>query len=119
MTFSTYSFLTDEQRDLLVANSLMAQAQPDFDPLPVVKLFMPDGGGTWLLTELNAEDHTLAMGLCDLGVGLPELGYVSLAELASLRGLLGLPVERDLHFRADKRLSVYAREARAAGRIMA
>jgi hypothetical protein len=32
---------------------------------------------------------------------------------------LGLPVERDLHFEADKTLSSYAAEARAHGRIVA
>ena len=39
-------------------------------------------------------------------------------ELATVRGRLGLPDERDLHFRAEKRLSAYAREARLAGRIV-
>ena len=47
-----------------------------------------------------------------------ELGYVSLAELATLRGRLGLPVERDLHFRASKVISEYARESKLAGRIV-
>jgi hypothetical protein len=42
-----------------------------------------------------------------------------LAELEGLRGRWGLPIERDLHFVADKRLSGYAREARLAGRIVA
>jgi hypothetical protein len=70
-----------------------------------------------LLTELDSED--IAFGLCDLGQGFPELGYVSLAELEGLRGKWGLLIERDLHFVADKRLSGYAREARLAGRIVA
>ena len=46
------------------------------------------------------------------------MGWVSLQELATVRGRLGPPIERDLHFRADKRLSVYAREARLAGRVI-
>ena len=53
-----------------------------------------------------------------VGYGYPELGYVSLAELVTVRGGLGLPVERDLHFVASKRISGYAREARMAGRIV-
>jgi hypothetical protein len=61
---------------------------------------------------------TRLFGLCDLGFGFPELGYVSLAELSALKGPLGLPVERDLHFVADKPLSAYADEARAKGRIV-
>lgn len=35
-------------------------------------------------------------------------------ELAAVRGRLGLPIERDLHFRAEKRLSAYARDSRWA-----
>jgi hypothetical protein len=58
------------------------------------------------------------MCIRDRGHGFPEMGWVSLGELASVRGRLGLPVERDLHFKADKRLSGYAREARLAGRIV-
>jgi hypothetical protein len=37
-------------------------------------------------------------------------------ELREAHGLLGLPVERDLHFDADKTLSAYAAEAREHGR---
>lgn len=44
---------------------------------------------------------------------------MSLAELMSVRGRLGLLVERDLHFAASKPISAYAREARLAGRIVA
>jgi hypothetical protein len=57
--------------------------------------------------------------LCDLGLGFPELGYVSLAEITALRGPLGLPVERDLHFIGTKTLSAYASEAHKNGRIVA
>ena len=53
----------------------------DFEP---VKLFTPDGNATWLLTELNPEID-LAIGLCDLGLGEPERGYVSLLGLAAVR----------------------------------
>jgi hypothetical protein len=79
-----------------------------FDFEPVVKIFTPDAACTWLLTEIDPDEQDITFGLCDLGAGCPELGSVSLSELASLRGELGLPVERDLSFRADKRLSAYA-----------
>ena len=36
-----------------------------------------------------------------------------------VRGKLGLPVERDLHFDADKTLSAYADDARTRGHIVA
>lgn len=82
-----------------------------------MKLFTPDAQCTWLLTELDP-DGGLAFGLCDLGMGEPELGYVSLAELAGVRGKLGLPVERDRHFEADKSISAYGGEAREQRRIV-
>ena len=110
--------ITDEQHFLLLANGRESLQNPDFDPAPVVKLFTPDAGATWLLTEIDLDDHDHAFGLCDLGMGMPELGWVSLQELATVRGKLGLPIERDLHFRAEKHLSAYAREARHAGRIV-
>ena len=91
---------------------------PDFDPHPVVKLFTPDGSGTWLLSELDPLDPNRAFGLCDLGMGTPELGYVDLQELASVRGRLGLPVERDLYFRPKGTLGAYADNARLYGRIV-
>ena len=88
----------------------------DIDFKPVVKLFTPDAQCTWLLTELGNDD--IAYGLCDLAMGFPEIGFVSMRELRELRGPLGLPVERDLHFDADKTLSAYAAEARTRGRIV-
>ena len=57
--------------------------------------------------------------MCDLGLALPELGRVSLSELAEVHGMLKLPIERDLHFLADKGLSGYAMVARSGGRIQA
>jgi len=83
---------------------------------PVVKLFTPDAACTWLLSEIDPENPDLAFGLCDLGMGYPELGAVSLSEITALRGILGLPVERDLHFEAEKSLRAYADEARLLGR---
>lgn len=110
--------ITDEQTAQLLANGRQSIENPDLDPRPVVKLFTPDAGATWLLTEIDPDDADHAHGLCDLGQGFPELGWVSLAELAALRGPLRLPVERDLYFKADKAISAYAREARMVGRIV-
>jgi len=84
---------------------------------PVVKLFNPCGAATWLLSELD--DDNIAFGLCDLGMGCPELGYVSIAEITSVRLPFGLKIERDIHFKATKSLSEYAKEARESGQIAA
>lgn len=115
--------LTAQDRARLLANgALRREAErndPDFwiDFLPVVKLFTPDAGCTWLLAELDPDDTDHAFGLCDLGLGFPELGYVSLRELSTLRGRLNLPVERDLHFVPSHTLSIYAEAARGHGGI--
>lgn len=34
-------------------------------------------------------------------MGMPELGWARLQEMAPVRGRLGLPIECDLHFRAE------------------
>jgi len=111
-------FLSDAKRAQLIANGRMAQAQQDFDPMPVVKLFTPDAGATWLLTELD-EPGEVAFGLCDLGLGFPELGLVSLQALCMVRGLMNRPIEQDPHFHDNKPLGAYAHEARLHGRIQA
>ena len=107
--------LTVEDRVRLLVQALA----DDRDGPPIVKLFTPDGAATWLISEVDPDDPDRLFGLCDLGLGFPELGYVSLAEISVVRGRLGLPVERDLHFVADKPLSAYAEEARRQGRIVA
>ena len=86
------ALITDEQRVVLLANGRESLENPGFDPAPVVKLFTPDVGATWLLTEIDSDDHDHVFGLCDLGLGMPEIGWVSLNELATVRGGLGLPI---------------------------
>lgn len=109
--------LTATLRQQLLANGRRTARREEIDPPPVVKLFMPDGPATWLLTEIDPAEPTRAFGLCDAGLGSPELGYVCLLELAALRGRLRLPVERDRHFRANRPLSAYTAAARAMERI--
>lgn len=100
-----------------IRQSLEEDGRAEADFLPVVKLFTPDAQCTWLLSELDPDNPDIAFGLCDLGLGTPELGSVSLSEIASVRGRLGLPVERDMSFAAKKTLTDYAAEAREHGYI--
>jgi hypothetical protein len=109
--------LTADIRKRLLRNGQLRQQReqedkPEPDFWPVVKLFTPDGGCTWLLTEIDPEDPDIAFGLCDLGFGCPELGSVSLSELESVRGHLNLPIERDLYFTATKTEHRNCRDAR-------
>ena len=70
-----------------------------------------------LLAWVEPNEPDIAWGCCDLGC--PEVGTVRLSEIRSVRGPLGLPVERDLYFEAKKSLSDYASEARDRGHIAA
>ena len=101
----------------LLANGAKSAAGEDIDPIPLVKLFTPDATATWLLTEIDPEVPDIAYGLCDLSLGCPELGSVSLNEITNGRGSLGLSVERDLYYRETRPLSVLAKLARKARRI--
>jgi len=105
------------ERNGRVRRQFEERGDADLDFLPMVKLFTPDAQCTWLLSELDPDDPDLAFGLCDLGLGCPELGYVRLSEIESVRGRFGLPVERDRHFIPSKTISAYAEDARAKGRI--
>jgi hypothetical protein len=124
MKETNMQLLTSEQYARMLANgkvnaerSRRDQEPEDFPP--VVKLFCPWGGATWLLTELDPDEPDIAFGLCDLGMGFPELGSVSLSEIGAVSGPGGLRIERDLHFKPTKSLQAYADEARRAERIVA
>ncbi|HCX67885.1 DUF2958 domain-containing protein [Parvibaculum sp.] len=111
--------ITKAQRERMLANGNRKEDDCQFDPEPVVKLFTPDANATWLLAELDPDDPDLAFGLCDPGLGCPELGSVRLSEIEAVRGKLGLPAERDLYFTPDKTLSAYAEQARHDGFVRA
>ena len=95
--------LLNSQREQLLRNgqinaerSLAGEDTIDFPP--VVKFFTPDATCTWLLSELDPDDPDIAFGLCDLGMGTPELGSVRISE-------------RDRQFTPRDTLMVYARAA--------
>lgn len=103
--------IPDDLRPTLLAN---AHAGGSFDPVPVLKLFNPTGPGTWLITELDADGDTM-FGLCDLDMGCPELGAVSLREITSVKLPFGLTIERDVHFEGRVPISQWAEIARRTG----
>ena len=112
------SFVPEAAFNELLANGHRTAGGDTFDPAPVFKLFTPDAGATWLLSEIDPDDEDLAFGLCDLGLGMPEVGWVRLSELAALRGPMGLPIEQDEWFTPDAELSSYVASARLEGRIV-
>lgn len=113
-----------EQHKALIAQgrttaAALAEGQEPPDHKPVVKLFTPDANCTWLISELDPDEPDIAFGLCDLGLGCAELGTVRISEIESIRGALGLPAERDMHFRPEHTLGEYAEIAYQHGRIVA
>ncbi len=59
-----------------------------------LKLFSPDSSWTFWATEFDG--HDLFFGLVEGHER--ELGYFSLSELQRVKGPMGLPIERDLHW---------------------
>lgn len=110
------AFLTDEQRRQMLANGVARARGEDVDPYPVLKLYTPDAGASWVLTALDA-DGDLAYGLIDVGTGFPELGLVSLGMLAGIKGPKGMPVTVEPGYRARKTLSAYVADAKRDGMV--
>ena len=105
---------TPQQIATLHANHQRHYAE-GHDPMPVVHLAVPGHEHHWLLSEI---DDDIAFGLCDLGMGFPELGYVDLNEIVDATSSFGIPLVNDPDFRATAPLSVYAHHARQARRIV-
>lgn len=74
---------------------LYSQEEKGLEAVAIVKFFTPDSNWTWYATEFDGED--LFFGLVD---GFEkEIGYFRLSELKSVKGTLGLPIERDMYFK--------------------
>lgn len=79
-------------------NSLpdLYETERSLNPICQIKLFTPDSQWTWYIIELSKENKDICYGYVK---GLDcELGYFSLRELESIKGPLGLAIERDLSF---------------------
>ena len=88
--------LTQEIRKKLP--QLYEQESKGGDAIVYVKFFFPVGSWSWFATEgSEEEDDFIFFGLVDGHE--KELGYFSLNELQSVKGPLGLPIERDLYWK--------------------
>jgi hypothetical protein len=67
------------------------------DPMVHVRLFDPAGSWTWFVIEYDPMDRICYGWVCGFE---HEFGDFSLAEMESIRGPLGLQVERDLYFQS-------------------
>ena len=116
--------LTAEIRKKLLRNGRLHQqcdeaGKPEPDFAPVVKLFTPDAGCTWLLTEIDPDNPGYRLWPVRPRHGLSGIRFRQPVGTGRLTRQAELPVERDLYFTATKTLSAYADEARAHGAIKA
>ena len=68
------------------------------DPIVIAKFFNPIGAWTWYATEYDPQSKNFFGYVSIFGDCNDEWGYFSLTELESLRGPLGLGIERDIYF---------------------
>ena len=70
--------IPDIIRQQLLKNGQDAKAVKTFDPQPILKLFAPWCGMTWLISEMSPDDNDVLFGLADLDNGEPEVGAILL-----------------------------------------
>lgn len=71
--------ISDEQAQKLIDNGLRNSPQHDIEP--VIFLYQPCTGNSFLLTEIYPTNPDFAYALCDLGYDTPVFEYVDLRVL--------------------------------------
>jgi hypothetical protein len=94
MTEDGHNLLPEEIRKQLPP--LYAQ-EKNKDPTVYLKLFTPDSNWTWYATEGEQQGEDYIFFGYVIGHAR-EWGYFSLNELSSVKGPMGLKIERDIHF---------------------
>lgn len=78
---------------------LYSQDGNGYEAIALAKFFTPDSNWSWYVTEYDPVER-VCFGLVE---GFEkELGYFSLDELESIKGPLGLAIERDIYFEPTK-----------------
>ena len=92
MGHEAYTYITAEMRKRIPR---LDASVDTVNPTAWVKLFTPDSSWTWYILEYDGRDicYGYVIGL------YAEFGGFSLRELATVRGKLGLKIERDLSFK--------------------
>ena len=76
---------------------------PCEDKQVIVKFFNPLGSQTWEIVEGSEQEDGdwILFGFCDLGMGMPEWGYVTLRQLEEIKLPMGMGIERDICVNAN------------------
>ena len=104
--------------EIMIHNYMEVQNGLGKDHEPVVKLHSQYGKAIWLLSELDPV-NSIAFGVCDLGQGTPELSYVSIEHLETIKHarLKVRMVEVDKKFDGKYPMSVYLEAAKLNKRV--
>lgn len=110
-----WRFMTKAAEAKMIKNHERAERDGggSMDDKPVIKLFNPVGNAYWFLSEYDPETRCF-FGLCDLGMGYPEMGYVSRDELEGLRLVAGLRIERDMYWTPSESFNELMAKRKAA-----
>jgi len=94
--------IVTEKFETLFEDYPLYSQENEKDPLVICKLFDPCGSASWFLLEYDPVEKiafSFVQGLIE-----DEFGYVSLTEMESIKGPLGIGIELDEYF-VQKRLS--------------
>jgi len=81
------------------SSGLNGKELPDDKAMVIVKFFTPDANWTWYAVSASKDEESGDVQFFGLVEGnATEFGYFWLSELEKARGLLGLPVERDMYW---------------------
>jgi len=92
---------SDAYRYILESDELPStdEAWEQDDFVCKVKLFNPTGPGTWWIAGYDP-DRRVAVGVAEIHER--EAGDIWMPELVEFRGVMGLPLERDLYYEPKK-----------------
>lgn len=89
----------------------------NMEMIPAAKLYIPQTGYTWLLTELNPDNPTQGMGLIDLSGGYIYYGYISIDGIVNMGKQKGIATRRDPYFTGKYPVKTYLQAALTYGFI--
>ncbi len=91
--------------------------QQETNPMIYCKFFLPGSQWTWYVTEgSEADGQFLCFGYVFGEFG--EWGYFALTELETVRGCLGLAIERDAYFTPARWQEVKAQHEKQFGKSL-
>ena len=102
--------ITKKQFKVLIENAWAVRCgtADGGDLRPVVKLSTEDGMCSWLLTEIDPDDHNMAFGLSDIGLGEPKQEWIWLPQIQNMREKLGQKIISDQDFEPIDTLDYYS-----------